>query len=86
MFRKLNMLCNRLKVSIGSLSICTLRIRLWLYRSAGMIIGNKTIIRAGFYIDRPCNIFVGDNSFINRFVHIFNGGGDAKVTIGNNVL
>ena len=77
----------RLLISLGSLSFCTMKFRLILFKSAGMSIGNNTEIRAGFFIDRPDSFFIGNNSFINRFVHIFNGGGvDSRVNIGNNVF
>ena len=75
----------RLLVMIGNL--LPMKIRIALYKMAGMRIGKGTKISKGLYVDRPDGIIIGDNCFINHFVHLHNGASPrAFITFGNNVF
>ena len=75
----------RLLMKLGSISYG--RARVFLYRKAGMKIGEKVQISSGLYVDRPEGVIIGDNCFINHFVHFHNGADpEATITIGNNVF
>ena len=75
----------RLLIKLGS--ITSGRIRVFLYRKAGMKIGNNVQIASGIHVDRPEGISIGNNCFINHFVHFHNGANPAaKITIGDNVF
>ena len=75
----------RLLVMIGNLF--PMKIRIALYRTAGMRIGQGTKITKGIYVDRPDGIIIGNDCFINHFVHLHNGASPtATITFGNNVF
>lgn len=61
------------------------KLRMGLYKLAGMKIGSHTRITQGFYVDRPEDFCIGDYCFLNSFVHCYNGAKDARILIGDNV-
>lgn len=75
----------RLLVIVGNL--LPMKMRISMYRMAGMRIGQGTKITKGLYVDRPDGIIIGDNCFVNHFVHLHNGAlPTATITFGNNVF
>ena len=75
----------RLLIKLGSLT--NGRIRVALYRKAGMKIGSNVRIASGIHVDRPEGVIIGDNCFINHFVHFHNGANhETTISIGNNVF
>ncbi len=64
-------------------------LRISSYRWRGMHIGEGVELRRCLYMDRPSNVYIGNDSFINRGCefHIGAGGGsDIKIKIGSNVF
>lgn len=75
----------RLLMSVGS--ILPIKLRLSLYRAAGMIIGSNTRITQGFYVDRPEGVEIGNHCFLNHFCHMHNGADDeTRIILGNDVF
>lgn len=63
------------------------KLRIILFRMAGMKIGNNTRITHGFFADRPDGVTIGDNCFLNHFVHLHNGADpDTRINFGNGVF
>lgn len=61
--------------------------RLALFRKVGMKLGNNVRIAADFFADRPERVSIGNDSFINRFVHMHVGDDKStSISIGNNVF
>ena len=55
--------------------------------AAGIKIGCNTRITSGFYIDRTEGLELGNNCFLNHFVHMHNGANsEIKIVLGNNVF
>ena len=63
------------------------QLRISLFRKAGMMIGINTRITHGFFVDRPEGVVIGDNCFLNHFVHMHNGADpNTTIRIGNRVF
>ena len=63
------------------------KLQMFFYRSAGMTVGSKVVIRKGFYSDMPNMISIGNNSLLNCFCRVYFGvNNHATVNIGNNVF
>ncbi|GEL13713.1 hypothetical protein LCO01nite_12620 [Lapidilactobacillus concavus] len=69
--------------TIASGSIIPMKVRIGLYRSQSLRIGNDVIIGPHNYIFAN-NVEISDNSFINNHVSFQNGAGNVKIKIGNN--
>lgn len=64
-----------------------MKLRIPVYRLAGMKIGRGTKITRGLYVDRPNGVIIGEDCFINHFCHLHNGASSsATITFGNNVF
>ena len=75
----------RILIKLGSFT--NGRTRVLLYRKAGMKIGDNVQIASGIHVDRPEGVTIGNNCFINHFVHFHNGANpEATIKIGNNVF
>ena len=75
----------RILMKIGAIMIP--RFRNYYYRLAGMRIGENTRVTSGLHIDRPEGIAVGNDTFINHFVHFHNGiDENTSIVIGDNVF
>lgn len=78
-------LTQRFLLSLGH--IVPMRYRPFFYRLSGMKIGQNTRISKGLYVDRPEGVVIGDNCFLNHFVHLHNGADSSTyIKIGNNVF
>ena len=78
-------LTQRLLMKFGSMVPGKSRIPI--YRLSGIKIGNKTNISLGFYVDRPEGVELGNNCFLNHFVHLHNGtDSDSRIILGNGVF
>ena len=74
-YRRLNKTINQLPTSI----------RLPVYRSLGMTVGENSVISPGLEIDDPRRIKIGQGCFLNQNIHLYTGAGDAEITIGSRV-
>ena len=77
-------LWQRMLMIIGDSVPISLRIKC--YKLAGMKIGSNPDISFGFYVDRPEGVVIGNNCFLNHFVHLHNGNDkSATIVFGNDV-
>ncbi len=63
------------------------KFRVMCFLGTGMKIGHNTVITGGFYVDRPEGVRIGENCFLNHFVHMHNGiDKNIIIDIKNNVF
>ena len=78
-------ICQRLLMNLGKITPPSFRNKL--FRIAGMVIGDRTRITKGFYVDRPEAVIIGTHCFFNHFVHLHNGANkETTISFGDNVF
>ena len=67
-------------------NLCPMRLRMKIYRAAGMEIGESVSLAYGIHFDNPAAVTIGHHTNVNKFTMFYTGDPlTAHITVGNYV-